>query len=180
MTDPSYIDQGNFADYYEMLCTHHSVVFKRTLSELSCWLDTGQIILDPPLERPFELCPGMFTRLEIKMNGRPHDAAEFSVRVRVVEPSPIKIYPPQRTPPIFKNLLPDPLAEWIGRLAKIMNPDDEPNPRERVTQSDYWAEAGPEMQAAGITRAVYRKIVWMKAREKAGLPPETKRGPKRK
>jgi hypothetical protein len=80
--------------------------------------------------------------------------------------------------PVFKE--PDPVAKWIARLAKIMNPNDEPNPKERVTQTNYWDEAGAEMQAAGITRDVYRKTIWVKAREKAGLPPETKRGPKRK
>jgi hypothetical protein len=181
MTEASYIEQGNFADYYRMLCTHHSVIFEKTLSDLSRWLDTGQITLDPPLERPYELCPRTFARLAIRTNGRLRDAAEFRVLVPVVEHSTIEIYPPPRMPPIFKELIaePDPVAEWTERLARIMNPDGELNPKERVTQSDYWVEAGPEMQAAGITRAVYRKTIWVKAREKAGLPPETKRGPKR-
>jgi hypothetical protein len=104
MTAAPYTDAGNLADYYRMLCTHHTVVFKWMLADLIRWLDTGQIVLDPPLERPFELCPGPFTHLTIKMNGRLRNAAEFRVRIPVVERSTVEVYPPEKTPPVFKQL----------------------------------------------------------------------------
>jgi hypothetical protein len=101
MTAPSYTDAGTLADYYRQLHTH-SVRDGELLKDLYHWIDTGQIILDPPLKRPYQLCPRPYAYLVIQTEEGPRESYDFRVSIPAIElESTIKSYPPPKKPPIF-------------------------------------------------------------------------------
>jgi hypothetical protein len=80
----------------------HSINDKKALANLSYWIDTEQIILDPRLRQPYHLRPKPRAHLMIEVDGVLRDSADFRVLIPPVERSPaLATYPPPETSPIF-------------------------------------------------------------------------------